>query len=545
MHKEIYEFLVSNGIDCDYDNTNDVIDIRIKIDEITYELYMKFPLYYPYEFPSVYIKDRQRLTIPHIYTDDKLCLYDDNEVVPNPENYLHDALACILRAKKLLIESKNRCNVLDYQLETVTFWEAKSEGRVDFLGYSDESTRLMWQYEWLDNYYVVADEQNVISNFVSNSYGLKTKDIVFQRALLINIGKSVLVALTSIKDICELIPKNDLVHLYNFLVKNQGKGLIILYADNGMGKCLFSLKLSLLSNGIKIRQRNIRGVLAANKNRNILRLRTRNFQMKRLFTRGGDGTASFDKKCLLVGCGSVGSYISKAIIDVGITDEICLLDNDVLKDENIARHFCGSNHLLFSTSKVEALRNELLKHYPTLKCNAVNENVWKYILKEISFFNQYNILLICVGNTMLEKKIIQMLKNNKIQKECIILWVEPYLVAGHALVFQKSLDTNTEKSFFDDYGMFNNNVLLNSRKYLKSEAGCQSAYAPYAGFEVQKFVQDFVDIYYRKIYNSKAKNNYEFTWIGKMKWARQQNFEIKPIWRAKDDRFMELKRIDN
>ena len=110
-------------------------------------------------------------------------------------------MACILRAEKLLIESKNRCNVLDYQIETVTFWETKSEGRVDFLGYSDESTRLMWQYEWLDNYYVVADEQNVISNFVSNSYGLKTKDIVFQRALLINIGKSVLVALTSIKDI--------------------------------------------------------------------------------------------------------------------------------------------------------------------------------------------------------------------------------------------------------------------------------------------------------------------------------------------------------
>ena len=30
-----------------------------------------------------------------------------------------------------------------------------------------------------------------------------------------------------------------------------------------------------------------------------------------------------------------------------------------------------------------------------------------------------------------------------------------------------------------------------------------------------------------------------------MKWARQQKFEIKAQWRSKEDRFMELKRIDN
>ena len=135
-----------------------------------------------------------------------------------------------------------------------------------------------------------------------------------------------------------------------------------------------------------------------------------------------------------------------------------------------------------------------------MQCNSINENAWEYFLNRCTELNSFDLILVCVGNTVIEKKVIQLLKDNQIEKECIILWVEPYLVAGHALVFQREIGETTEKNIFDVNGMFNNNVLVDSRKYLKSEAGCQSAYAPYSGFEVQKFVLDFLDIYYRKIY---------------------------------------------
>lgn len=321
--------------------------------------------------------------------------------------------------------------------------------------------------------------------------------------------------------------------------------MIILCADNGIGSCLLALKINLLSNGIKPSHRNIKGMLAANKSRKFKRLKLKNFEMKRLFTRGGDGSAAFDKKCLLIGCGSIGSYVSKAIIDTGITDNITLLDNDNLNIENLARHLCGSQYLLFPKPKSEVLKSELLKHYPAMKCNSIVGNVWEYLLNHCSLINDFDIIWVCVGNTVIEKKIIQLIKEKVIHKECIILWVEPYLIAGHALILQKEIDESTEKSIFDVNGAFNNNVLNDSKEYLKSEAGCQSAYAPYAGFEAQKFVLDFLDVYYRKIYSKEEKYNYEFTWIGKMKWARQKKFNIKSKWRAKEDRFMELKRIDN
>lgn len=545
LHKEVYEFLLKSGIDCNYDTEKDEINICITLEDFKYELCMKFPLYYPYEFPELYINDINGLMIPHMYTSNRLCLYDTNEVLPNPQNFLQDALDSVIRAKSLLIDSKNKENIIDYQLETVSFWEAEASGRVDYLGGENLTTHLLWRYEWLEDYNIVADEKEKITEFINNSYGVKLKKMVYKRALFVNIGKKILVNLKNIKDIQELIPESDLSQFYGFLSKNSGKGLIILYADNGVGECIFSLEISLLTYGIKLSQRSIKGVLVANKGRSFKRFKTRNFQMQRLFTRGGDGNVCFDKRCLLIGCGSIGSYVSKGIIDIGITDDITLLDNDFLETENLARHLCGSDHLCLPTLKAEALKLELLKHYPAMKCNSINENAWEYFLNRCAELNSFDLILVCVGNTVIEKKVIQLLKDKQIEKECIILWVEPYLIAGHALAFQKEIDESTEKNIFDVNGMFNNNVLVNSRKYLKSEAGCQSAYAPYAGFEAQKFVLDFLDIYYRKIYTKKEKHNYEFTWIGKMKWARQQKFEVKSKWRSKEDRFMELKRIDN
>ena len=545
MHKDVYEYLKEKGINCDYDKESDNIKLFFEIEDVIYELSMKFPRYYPYEFPEIFIKDTKELTIPHLYTNNKLCLYDINEVLPSPEKKLEDALDCVIRAKNLLIQSNKEENMLDYQIETVSFWETKANGRVEFLGDDNFSTHLMWKYEWIADYYFVGESQEKIVEFINNSYGIKPEDMSFGRALFVNIGSQLLMHINQIKDVQALIPKSELKQFYDFLYKNSNGGLVILYADNGLGKCLFSLEISLLTNGIKVSRKTIKGILATNNNRAFKHLKTRNYQIQRLFTRGGDGKVHFDKKCLLIGCGSVGSFLSKTLIDIGITKDITLMDNDYLQIENLARHLCGSNHLCLPTAKVEALKLDLLKHYPTIKCSSIFENAWEYILNNQAVLNNFNLILICVGNTLIEKKIIQLLKEKQIKQECIILWVEPYLVAGHALVFRGEINENTEKNLFDANGMFKNNVLIDSRKYLKSEAGCQSAYAPYAGFEVQKFVLDFTDIYYRKIYKQEVKCNYEFTWLGKMQWARRENLDIKSQWRAKEDRYIELKRIDN
>lgn len=545
MHEKILKYLIENGIDCSYDEETESIRISVNIDDICLNLMMRFPQYYPYVFPDILLADSKGIHVPHRYTDNKLCLYDTNEVAPSPEKYLQEALDCVKRAEKLLKDSKKENNLIDYNEESVSYWNTKAEGRVDFLATLGPASRIMSIYETIDNYYIMADTEQCIEDFVHIAYKLNIKEIRCEKALYINIECPFFIGIDTMGDIYKMIPKKERPIFHKFLIQNSGKGVVTISVNNGDRKCLFALKINLSTCGIKIAKRNVKGIIAANQGKKFVRLKVRDFQINRLFTRGGDGCASFDKNCLIVGCGSVGSYLSKAVVDIGIVKELTLLDDDVISDENVARHLCGCDYLLTGgTPKVEAVRKELLKQYPTLNCTAMDQNVLEYILNDSSFFNKFDIIFICVGNTAIEKKIIQMIEKNVITKECILLWVEPYLVAGHSLILQSEINDETKRSIFDCDGNFIAGVLENSRQYLKSEAGCQSAYAPYAGFEVQKFVHDFLDAYYRRIYPEMNKHNYEMVWLGRMKWARKQKMNISPMWRAKEDRLIDLRRVD-
>ena len=211
MHKDVYEYLVESGISCEYMEKEKQIKIFIQTEGNQYELRMKFPQYYPYEFPEIYIEDQKELCIPHLYTDNKLCLYDTNEVLPNPERYREEALESVRRAKDLLVSSEKQENIIDYQIEAISFWDAKATGKIDYLGSGNTDTHLLWSCEWLDDWFVVADTQDKIEEFFDNSYGLqKPKNAIFKKALFINIGISVLVHLYTIQDMDYNFEYNDI-----------------------------------------------------------------------------------------------------------------------------------------------------------------------------------------------------------------------------------------------------------------------------------------------------------------------------------------------
>lgn len=372
MHNDVFKYLVDNGFQCNYDTEKDEISIKIVVEDEEYELVMKFPQYYPYEFSEIYIYDNVEFILPHRYVNKKLCLYDENERLPHPEFYLEESLETVTRAWRLLQDSKNLKNWEDFNKEAVTYWKGKAKGNIEFVCEEKYQTRILWGCQLIENEYIVADSQDRIADFVSCSYGLSTKELEYERVLLMNVGKAQIIGLKTIQDILKLIEgNNDKKTFDKFIVNHSKEGVVILNADNGIGACLLGIKISLISHGFKISSRNIRGILQANRTKKFTPLSVKDYSMERIFTRGGDGTACFDKKCLLVGCGSVGSFLIKALIDVGITKDIELIDNDIFSEDNIGRHLCGSNVIL-SNNKVQALRKALLGQYPMLNCIATN-----------------------------------------------------------------------------------------------------------------------------------------------------------------------------
>ena len=544
LHKEIVSYLSEQGYICRYEDEEKVITIEICVEDRDIQLVMKLPRFYPYEFPQLYCYQEFDFLIPHVCTDNQLCLFDENEETVYPEKYLETARISIERAVKLFQDSILKNNLLEYNLEAVSYWNTKAESFVVMLRFDESFSHYIWAYQMTKSSYVCSDSEIELIDFIRRLRGLEIDKQDLKQVLFVKLDVVITMLISKLADVDLWLigKKNEKLYL-DYMSKNNSPSFIISSFNNTVGDCLLGIKIGKLkSNKVRITRKNIAGVLRANSGRKFEKIQICDMRMKRLFTRGGDGRAMFDKKCLFVGGGSVGSYLIKAVTEIGISDDITVIDKDILTSDNIARHLCGADKIL-SENKAEAISNYMLEQYPTMRCEGRYINVLEIIEEPADFFDEYDIVFVAVGNCMLEKQFVKLYKEGKI-KHCVLVWVEPYLIAGHAIVLNAEYTENTNEYLFDEYGNFKISVVENSKQYMKSEAGCQSAYAPYAGFELQKFILDFVDVYYREVYEKESKANYVIDWYGRMKWARVNNIVIKPRYRSLEDRTINIQRID-
>ena len=544
LHKEIVSYLSEQGYICRYEDEENVITIDICVEARNIQLVMKLPRFYPYEFPEIYCYQEFDFLVPHVYTNKQLCLFDENEETVYPDRYLEIAKISIERAIKLFQDSILKNNLLEYNLEAVSYWNTKTESFVVMLRFDESFSHYIWAYQMTKSSYVCSDSKIELITFIRRLRGLDIDEQDLKQVLFVKSDVVITMLISKLTDVyLWLIGKKNEKLYFDYMSKNNSTSLIISSFNNTVGDCLLGIKIGKLkSNNVRITRKNIAGVLRANSGRRFEKIQICDMRMKRLFTRGGDGRAMFDKKCLFVGGGSVGSYLVKAVTEIGISDDITIIDKDILTSDNIARHLCGADKLL-SENKAEAISNYMLEQYPTMRCEGIYKNVLEIIEDPADFFDEYDIVFVAVGNWMLEKKFVKLYKEGKI-KQCVLVWVEPYLIAGHVIVLNTDYTEKTNEYLFDEWGNFKISVVENSKQYMKSEAGCQSAYAPYAGFELQKFILDFVDLYHREVYEKECKANYVIDWFGRMKWARMNSIAIKPRYRSLEDRTINIQRID-
>ena len=116
-------------------------------------------------------------------------------------------------------------------------------------------------------------------------------------------------------------------------------------------------------------------------------------------------------------------------------------------------------------------------------------------------------------------------------------------MAGHALILNERIDEKTKDYIFDSTGNIKIGITSNPNQYSRAEAGCQSRFMPYSGFDMQLFTQNLVDYLINKKGLEKT-GNYHYCWIGKMKEARHNEMDILPKWRHQDDRSVSIRRIN-
>lgn len=166
----------------------------------------------------------------------------------------------------------------------------------------------------------------------------------------------------------------------------------------------------------------------------------------------GNDTSLLNKRILLIGAGSLGSYAAKALVKSGIK-EITIYDQDRLEDENIFRHTSG----IFWTGhkKVYTLEYELENIHPEIHVHAVPSNIDDdLIIKEIE---KVDIIIFTVGSSDVQLHLNKLLKQSHCEKTVIYTWLEAGGTVSHILAVDYGKRGCYQCLFTNEYGKLINN----------------------------------------------------------------------------------------
>lgn len=159
----------------------------------------------------------------------------------------------------------------------------------------------------------------------------------------------------------------------------------------------------------------------------IERFGARRSDMDHLLGRNGEaGVAPLSgKKIVLVGCGSIGGFLSHALAQFGAglgAGHLTLIDPDLLTAANTGRHFLG--HRDRGENKAVACRARILEDLPSLNVSAVPLS----INGESSRFDQADLVIDATGeeavSEMLNDWRLRRLKGGRSAPELLHVWLE-------------------------------------------------------------------------------------------------------------------------
>ena len=547
--KEIQTFLEEEGYECIYiDNpSGDYLFIDTYINGDVLRLKCTFSLAFPYEFPKIYILEefyKKYKPLPHIDNKGAICTFDSNKVFPNKDKPKEMTLEVIKKAIKIINEGVNGVNLNDFRDEFSSYWGLDFKIVADVIFTPSDKPLILTGYRINSDYVYIADDEVKLKNYIQITKGWDFSKSSLIKVLYLPIEKEFRLPLPKTNsEIITFLKDTKFYKSYLNFIKDNSLVHTILFSQNINGSlCIkgWEHKKRRTPNGF--RKNNVNPLFLykiLNGDDEISKIIVNQLEHKRIFNRGGDGNIKDNIKLSITGCGSIGSNLVKNFVDIGVKD-FYLIDNEILTSENIARHYCGASYL--RNLKVTAIKNELIRHYVDINCNTYPINVFDLLKDNLTVFNECDYNFVVVGNLSIERKFLELVNSGEILKPIILVWVEPYLMGGHAVIIQEKADI--EKYLYDHNFNFKHRIILNGEDYVSREAGCESTYLPYSAFEVQYFLTNLVDFININIFEKSKKGNYLISWCGRLDKARKNRMKINSKWMSSDGREMRVINID-
>ena len=547
QHNELNQKLVHHGFD-----KVEIFDAEVcchcVIANCDVSLTCKLSESFPYELPTIYILEESYQCIaplPHVNRDFSICTFDRTVCIPNflfPVQIIVDSFC---QARTTILEGITKVNYQDFFEEIDAYWIIECTHLAESIVSPTDTVKVVQLYLGKNIVYL-ADTKELLDRFLANT-GIRKR---FQKDYCDCIYLPLAIKLyppfpKTNNELYQLLRSDSTVfeEYRRFAQKHLSKGFFVLTSTpNTKSRCFQLWRQTPTATNIPgFRKGRVPAQIAYlfdDHQKSITKLAVCNLAQDRLLFRGGEGLHTNVSKCAVIGCGSIGSYIIEALAEYGVS-HFLLNDNDKLSAENIARHFCGYESI--GKSKVFAISDRLRKHNPNISTELFDENGITFIDSHEDKLNDCDCIFVATAYPPLEYKIIEKLNSLKITKPVILVWVEPYLAAGHVLVLQKPQDVF--EHFFDSDFAFKHRVLNNYSDFSKKESGCQSTFIPYSAFHLKRFIYTFLD-FLMNVFAQRKEGNYIFTWCGNLSAIRTLGGIIEPRFTDADNFSTHITRID-
>ena len=497
---------------------------------------------FPYGIPDVYLIPWNSLgNLPHIEHSGHICYTPMDEIVVDvqrPYDILEEGLK---RAIKVVEDGLDGSNKMDFVDEFAAYW-LSIEGAIAIDSYiePDDTLReiVAARYEIKNakgDFLFVGDNDVAFATFYNSEKRDKLTHITAiyvplpVNTIIEPIDKSHLNPQTIRNKIISLLKPKERKILRRLARKYKSEELVIFRLPRSTeGEVLFGL----LFRGVHNQHPLMDGGRAEETIPLVIKRLDRSF----LLPRGGANRSLHGKKVALIGCGSVGGNLAFHLVQSGILN-LTLIDNDILRPENLFRHRLGKNYI--RKFKAEALQEELSRNFPFVSISALNLGFEDAIDKGLIVLNNFDLLIFSIGSDISSLRINTRLFQQK-TPPVIYTWLEPYGIGGHVLVTKNEEHSGCFQCLFTQVPADESQQLENRASFAdpgqiftKDIAGCANRFTPYSSLDSDRTALLAIRIAVQIILG-KTKGNRLFSWKGESDNFKNEGFRISSRYAGYD-----------
>lgn len=411
-------------------------DIEIEGKPVSLCLALRFSA--PCCLPLVFMRPWDAFgVIPHVETDGYVCYAQNEGLILDPNRFeqvvstaLNDAIAQIRAGAR----GENSRDFID---EFLSYWN-RQKGILKaqcFVEPSDEP-KLVQVFVQGTTYNYVCDREADLRQYLSGS---DAKHLTQRNALYVPLpvgtviipphpdtGWSPAEATTSVSRCLEGRTAKKVSKLCRKLTKREELVIAHLPRTARNGGALFGLKYE----GV----REMHPLAGGPAPTSLIPVSLLRHDRSLLLPRGGANVELHDKRVLVVGCGSVGGFLSVELARSGI-GHLTLVDHDDLEGVNVFRHVLGRKHLSGKGTKAELLTRYILDNIPYMDVTPIPDRIEQAINSGTVDLSSFDLVVVALGDPATELYLNRLAGDTPTKfPPLIFAWVEAYGIGWHVQV---------------------------------------------------------------------------------------------------------------